>query len=703
MSDRLPTTARVVIIGGGIVGASIAYHLVARGERDVLLLEANQFTSGTTWHAAGLVAQLRATENLTKLSRYSLDLYQRLESETGQATGFRQPGAISLATSTERWTELQRTASMARHLGVDAEPMEVEDLRRRWPELVLDDVVGAIHLPEDATVSPVDTTVALLAGARAGGAICRQRCKVTELIVTNGRACGVMTEQGPVQAEFVVLAAGMWSRVLAAPYGVPIPLHAAEHYYAITEAIDSLPKQAPILRDPDRSAYFKEDARRLLIGLFEKVARPWPASGARFPEEHFIEIPAHLDHLMPLLDRAFERLPLLFDTPLRQVFCGPESFTPDDQFILGEAPQLDALFVAAGFNSIGIQVAGGVGWVLADWILDGRAPMDLWEVDIRRFEGFAGREDFLRARTVETLGLLYEMHWPFRQPETARGVRCSPLHEELEREGACFGQLAGWERPMWYGDRGEKPVEDQTFGRSNAFDPIGREHHATRNAVGLYDQTSYAEFLVEGRDALTVMQQVCANDVDVVGGKVVYTQWLNESGGIEADLTVTRLDEKRFWIVTAPATRVRDRVYLERSIKRFGTSSVTVSDCSEEWGTIGLMGPNSRSLLERLVPEEFGADAFAFGTCRDLKIEGTAVRALRTTYVGELGWELYCPIEQIGRLYRRLVEVGGEFGLRHCGFRAMLACRIEKGYRHWGHDIGPDDTPLEAGLGFAVA
>ena len=693
-----PDSARVVIIGGGIVGASIAYHLAHRGERDVLLLERDRYTSGTTWHAAGLVAQLRATENLTRLSRYSLELYQKLEAETGQATGFRAPGAISVASTPERFTELQRTASMARHLGVDAFAMSAEEVKRSWPDVEVGDLVGAVHIPDDAMVSPVDTTNALLAGARALGVQIRQRTPVTGLVIKAGRVVGVETAEGAIRAEVVVLAAGLWSRDIAAPYGVTIPLHAAEHYYAITEPIDDLPDSTPILRDPDRSAYFKEDARRLLVGLFEPIAKPWP-SGA-IPNESFIEIPSDLDHVMPLLDRAFDRIPRLHDTPLRQIFCGPESFTPDDQFLLGETPEVAGLFVAAGFNSIGIQAAGGVGWVLADWILDGYPPMDLWDVDIRRFEPFAGRESYLRKRTVETLGLLYEMHWPFREPATARDERLSTLHDRHVAQGACFGVLAGWERPLWYGEPGASPVEEHSFGRSNAFAHIAEEHRATREAVGLYDQTSYAEFLVEGPDALDVLDRVSSNAINVDPGRIVYTQWLNERGGIEADLTITRLETDRFWVVTAPATRTRDRHHLERALVG---ANATLVDETEQWSTLGLMGPNSRTVLEQAAERSISNEEIPFGHACELTIAGVDVRALRVTYVGELGWEVYAPIDQAKVVFDRLMVCGAEEGIRVCGFRSMLSCRLEKGYRHWGHDISPEDNPLAAGLGFAVA
>ncbi|MCH2169743.1 FAD-dependent oxidoreductase [Myxococcota bacterium] len=698
MSTALPDAARVVVIGGGIVGASIAYHLVGRGERDVLLLERDRFTSGTTWHAAGLVAQLRATEELTQLSRYSLDLYQRLEAETGQSTGFQQPGAISLATTPERATELARTASMARHLGVEAQEISPTEVAAHWPEIETRDVVSAVHLPHDAMVSPVDTTQALLAGARTGGARLEQRCPVTELVVERGRIAGVMTEQGVVRAEVVVLAAGIWSRQFASRYGVTIPLHAAEHYYAITQPVESMPPSLPILRDPDHCAYFKPDAGKLLIGLFEPIARPWPEG--LVPDASFIEIEPNLDHVLPLLDDAFARMPGLRDIPFRQIFCGPESFTPDDRFLLGEAPTLPGLWVAAGFNSIGIQAAGGVGWVLAEWILDGRPPMDLWSVDIGRFEPFAGETAYLRARTVESLGLLYQMHWPTRQPETARNIRCSPLHERSKNLGACFGELSGWERPLWFSELGDPPVEQHRFGRSNAFEHIAAEHRATRERVGLYDQTSYAKFVVEGADALSVLQQLSANEIDVEIGKVVYTQWLNNRGGIEADLTVTRIGTDRFWVVTAPATRARDRHLLERAIS--GTRAVC-RDITEHGSTLGVMGPHSRELLQRLSDASLSNLDFPFGTSREIEVASVAVRALRITYVGELGWELYVPTERALELYDALLHEGPNHGLRPCGFRAMLSCRIEKGYRHWGHDVGPGDTPLEAGLGFAVA
>ena len=552
---ELPGHARVIIIGGGIVGASVAYHLGKLGVGDVFLLERDRFTCGTTWHAAGLVGQLRATENLTRLCRYSLDLYARLEDETGQATGFRQPGALSLATTEERFTELKRTAAVADHLGVEVAVLSPAEAQALWPRMEIADVVGAVHIPKDGTVSPVDVTMALLAGARQQGVSTHQGVAVDGLIVEGGRVAGVRTGQGEMRAETVVLAAGMWSRDFAARYGVPLPLHAAEHYYAITQPIDGLSEETPILRDPDHCAYFKEDARRLLVGLFEPVARPWAMGGV--PDVSFAEIPANIDHVTPLLERAYRRLPFLHDVELRQLFCGPESFTPDDNFIMGEAPTLPGLFVAAGFNSIGIQAGGGVGRALAEWIVEGEATMDLAEVDIRRFEPFHAGGRFLEHRTVETLGMLYGMHWPYRQYETARGVKHSPFHHRLAERGACFGETAGWERPNFYAPEGEKAEYRYSYGRQNFFPWTAEEHRATREGVGLYDQTSYAKFLLQGPDAESILQRVCAGDVGTPIGKVVYTQWLNAAGGIEADLTVTRIEADAFLVVTTPATRFR--------------------------------------------------------------------------------------------------------------------------------------------------
>ncbi len=698
--EQLPGQADVVIIGGGIVGASVAYHLCRDGVGEVVLLERNELTSGTTWHAAGLVAQLRASESLTRLSRYSLELYQQLEVETGQATGFHQPGAISVATTRGRFEELRRTAAMAHNLGVEVHVVGPADVAAMWPLANVDDIVGGVHLPKDAMVGPTDTTMALAKGARQRGAVIAEHTTVTGLAIERGRIVGVTTDRGEIRCHQVVLAAGLWSRDFAARYGVTLPLYGAEHFYVVTEAIDDLSRDLPVLRDPDRGAYYKVDAGRLLVGLFEQVARPWPPVGAPLPATGFITLDADTDHLMPLLETAFGRVPVLNNTGLRLLFDGPEAFTPDDRYIIGPTPELDGLFVAAGFNSIGIQSAGGVGMALSRWMIDGRPPMDLWDVDVRRFEPFQRNQRYLHERTTETLGLLYQMHWPNRQVDTARNLRRTPLHDRLAAQGACFGELAGWERANWFGAPGTTPAYEYDYGHQNWFDANAAEHRATRQAVGLFDQTSFSKFLLQGRDAEVVINEVSANQMAVESGKVVYTQWCNDQGGIEADLTVTRLADDAFMVVTAVATRRRDFAYLREAI---GDRRATLTDVTSGWATLGVMGPNSRALLTSLTTADLSNDAFPFGTSQEIELGMALVRALRVTYVGELGWELYMPTEFATHIYDELIAAGGPHGLKLCGYHTMTSCRMEKAYRHWSHDIGPDDTPLQAGLGFAIA
>ena len=569
-----------------------------------------------------------------------------------------------------------------------------------WPLADVDDIVGGVHLPKDAMVGPGDTTMALAKGARHRGAHIAEHTMVTGLIVERGRVVGVTTDRGDIRCANVVLAAGLWSREFAARYGVTLPLYGAEHFYVVTEVIEGLSRDLPVLRDPDRCAYYKVDAGRLLVGLFEKVARPWPPVGVPTPATGFITLDADTDHLMPLLETAFGRVPLLNTTGLRLLFDGPEAFTPDDRYIMGPTPELDGLFVAAGFNSIGIQSAGGVGMALSRWIIDGRPPMDLWDVDVRRFEPFQRNQRYLHERTTETLGLLYQMHWPNRQVETARHLRRSPLHDRLAAAGACFGELAGWERANWFSTPGSTPEYEYSFGRENWFDANAAEHHAVRNAVGLFDQSSFTKFLLQGPDAEAVINEVSANDMAVAPGKIVYTQWCNDEGGIEADLTVTRLAEDQYIVVTAVATRRRDFAYLKAAI---GDRRAVVTDVTSGLATLGVMGPSSRALLAGLTTADMSNEAFPFGTSQEIELGSALVRAMRITYVGELGWELYVPTEFAVHIYETLIAAGDPHGLKLCGYHTMTSCRMEKAYRHWSHDIGPDDNPLQAGLGFAVA
>ncbi|SFN92530.1 4-methylaminobutanoate oxidase (formaldehyde-forming) [Bradyrhizobium sp. Rc3b] len=696
----LPKSAQVVIVGGGIMGCSLAYHLTLRGWTDVVLFERKQLTSGTTWHAAGLVGQLGATHNLTRLAQYTTELYGQLERESGQNTGYRQIGSLAIATNQERFEELKRGASMARCFGLEVNVLTAREAGDLWPSMATEDLVGAVHLPKDGQTNPVDTTHALARMAKLRGAKIFERTAVTEIMIENGRAVGVRTKNGEITAEFVVNCAGMWARELGASAGATVPLHAAEHFYIVTEPLPDIKRHLPVLRDADACTYFKEDAGKLLVGWFEPVAKPWGMEG--IPESfEFDTLPDDLNHIEPLLEGAIRRVPALAKTGIQLFFNGPESFTPDDRYMLGETPEVRNLFVAAGFNSIGIRSAGGAGKVLADWIVDGHPPMDLWDVDIRRVMPFQSNRRYLRDRTVESLGLLYAMHWPFRQPETARGVRRSALHDRLLSRGACFGEVAGFERPNWYAPKGREAKYEYSFGRQNWFDYSAEEHLAVRERVGLFDQSSFAKFVFEGEDAEHILNRICANNVSVPVGRIIYTQWLNERGGIEADLTITRESEKRFLIVTAVATQVRDLAWLKRNIPE-GARALAV-DVSSGYSVLGVMGPKSRSLLSKLTDADLSNVAFPFATSKVIDLGYAKVRASRITYVGELGWELYVPTEFVQGVFDVLLEEGASFDMRLAGYHAMNSLRMEKGYRHWGHDITDEDTPLEAGLGFAVA
>jgi 4-methylaminobutanoate oxidase (formaldehyde-forming) len=696
MSKPIPTQARVVIVGGGVVGASIAYHLTKLGWSDIALLERKRLTSGTTWHAAGLVGQLRATQNLTKLAKYTTDLYAGLEKETGQATGFLQRGSISIATHAERFEELKRSASMAKIFGVEVHDVTPSEIRQKWPLLNVDDVVGGVFLPNDGQINPIDVTMALVKGATMRGAKVYENVAVRSIKKRDGRAVGVVTDQGEIDAEFVVLATGMWSRHLGEAAGVAIPLHPCEHFYIVTEPFPGLASNLPVLRDPDNCAYYKEDAGKLLLGAFEGGAKPWDVE--QIPEDfEFGELPEDFDHFSPILEAALKRLPALETVGIRKFFNGPESFTPDVRYMLGEAPELKHLFVAAGFNSIGIQSAGGAGKVLAEWIVGGHAPMDLWDVDIRRMQPHQAKTSYIKPRAAEALGLLYAMHWPHKQYETSRDVRLSPLHDRMKANGACFGEAAGMERPNWFAPPGVEPVYRYSYKRQNWFPYAAAEVKAAREAVALFDMTSFAKFRVSGPGAEASMQRICAGDVGGPIGKITYTQWLNERGGIEADLTVTRLSATEYMVVTAGATGRRDLGWLRDHLS--GAEAVEITD---DLAVLSVMGPNSRALLSEVSGADLSNAAFPFATSKEIEIAGVRLRASRITYVGELGWELYVPAAGAVAAFDALMAAGPAHGLKLAGMHAMDSCRMEKGYRHWGHDIADEDTPIEAGLMFAV-
>ena len=698
MAEPLPQRSQVIVIGGGAVGCSVAYHLAHRGWTDVLLLERDVLTSGTTWHAAGLVGQLRATPNMTRLAQYGAELYGSLEAETGLSTGFLQRGSIMLASSDGRWDEIRRAHSTAKCYGLETELLDPEAIAERWPLANLEGVRGGIWLPKDGQINPTDLTQALARGARQLGATVREHTPVRGIGRKNGRVTGVDTDAGFVEAEYVVNCAGMWGRKIGAMAGVDIPLHAAEHFYVVTENLPEPPGSLPVLRDPDYAVYFKEDAGKLLVGMFEPVSKPWGMDG--IPDDtSFTQLPDDWDHLAPQLEAAMARIPAIADAGIQWFFNGPESFTPDDRYLLGETPELPGFFVACGFNSVGVQSAGGAGRVLADWIVDGHPPMDLSDVDIRRMLPFQTNARYLHDRTVEGLGLLYGMHWPYRQYDTARDVRRSPLHDRLAALGAGFGEVAGWERPDFFGEPGTTPAYDYSFGRPGWFERHAAEHRAAREDLALFDQTGFAKLLVQGPDAEAALDYVSSNHVNVEPGRIVYTLLLNEHGGIESDVTITRLDAERFLVVSPATAQRRDYQWLRRQLPR--DQRVTVTDVTSSEAVLGIMGPRSRAFLEAVTGADLSNAACPFGHWVELEIGYARVRAARMTYVGELGWELYVPTEFAVGVFDALMSRPD--APRPAGFHALHSLRTESAYRHWGHDITDEDDPLAAGLGFAVA
>ena len=701
---KLPQQAQAVIIGGGVVGCSVAYHLTKLGWTDVVLLERKQLTCGTTWHAAGLIAQLRATQNMTRLAKYSQELYFSLEDETGVATGIKRNGSITVALTEERMEELRRSAAMARAFGVEIDEIPTDEIARLYPGLKVDDAVGGVWLPKDGQGDPVNITQALAKGARMRGANIIQGVKVTGVTVENGKAVGVETAEGNIRADFVVNCGGMWAREVGAMAGVAVPLHACEHFYIVTEGIEGLQSNLPVLRVPDECAYYKEDAGKIMLGAFEPNSKPWGMNG--IPEDfEFDTLPEDFDHFEPILEKAVDRLPVLASAGIQTFFNGPESFTPDDRYILGEAPEVKNFFVAAGFNSVGIQSAGGAGMVLAEWMDKGNAPMDLWDVDIRRMQPFQVNKKYLHDRVSETLGLLYADHFPYRQFETGRDIRRSPLHHRLEEAGACFGEVNGWERANWFLPEAERkagktPAYEYSWKRQNWFDHNAAEHKAVREKVGLFDMSSFGKIMVMGRDAEAVLQRVAGNDVAVENGKIVYTQFLNSHGGVEADVTITRLDSDRFIVVTPAATIRRDINWIERHIP--DDAYCSVMDVTAMESVMVVMGPESRDFLQPLIPQSLANEDFPFGTMQEIEIGYATARAHRVTYVGELGWELYVSADMAVHVYDALMKRGHDHSIAHCGLHTLDSCRIEKAFRHFGHDISSEDHVLEAGLGFAA-
>ena len=697
----LPKSARVVIIGGGVIGCSVAYHLVKKGWKDVVLLERKQLTSGTTWHAAGLIAQLRATSNMTKLAKYSQELYGNLEEETGVATGFKRCGSITVALTDERKEEIFRQAAMARAFGVKVEEISPEEVKAKYEHLNIDGVKAGVYLPLDGQGDPANIALALAKGARNGGALVRENVCVTGITKEGRRATGVNWEAngetGHIAADMVVNCGGMWGHEVGRMAGVNVPLQACEHFYIVTEAIEGL-TQMPVLRVPDECAYYKEDAGKFLLGAFEPVSKPWGMNG--IPKDfEFDQLPEDFDHFEPILEAACERMPMLAEAGIHTFFNGPESFTPDDAYHLGLAPEMDNFWVAAGFNSIGIQSAGGAGMALAEWMDSGAKPFDLGDVDIARMQPFQGNKQYLFERSKETLGLLYADHFPYLQKKTARGIRRTPFHQHLLDKGAVMGEIAGWERANWFADEGQEAAYEYTWKRQNWFDNAGREHRAVRENVGMYDMSSFGKIRVEGRDATAFLNYVAGGQYDVPIGKIVYSQFLNNTGGIEADVTITRLSETAYLVVTPAATRLADQVWMQRNV---GDFNVVITDVTAGEGVLAVMGPNSRRLLQAVSPNDFSNAVNPFGTAQEIEIGMGLARVHRVTYVGELGWEVYVSSDQAAHVFETLYAAGQDMDLKLCGMHMMDSLRTEKGYRHFGHDITCEDHVLEAGLGFAV-
>ncbi len=697
MAD-LPTGAHVVIIGGGIVGASVAYHLTQLGMTDVVLIEQGELSSGTTWHAAGLVGQLRATESGTRLVQYSASLYASLEAETGLSSGYKECGGVTVARTPERMVQLLRTAASAEAYDLECEILTPAQALDMYPILETSDLQGAIWLPRDGTANPTDVTQALARGARMRGARIYEHTRVVGITSANGAVTGVQTDAGDIETEIVINCAGQWAKAIGAMCGVNVPLHSAEHFYVVTEQIEGVHRMMPILRDPDGYTYMKEEVGGLVVGGFEPEAKPWVAPDEiPYPFE-FQLLDEDWDHFEILMESALHRVPALQTTGIKKFYNGPESFTPDNQFILGEAPELRHFFVAAGFNSVGIASAGGAGKALAEWVVSGEPQTDLVSVDIRRFADFHGNNQWLRARVGEVLGLHYSVPWPNREFATARPFRRSPVHERLAAAHANFGSRMGWERPNFFAPAGVEPEIEYAWGRQNWIPWVDAEQRATREAVALYDETSFGKLLITGIDAERLLQWLCTADVAVPVGSVVYTGALNARGTYEADVTVTRTAHDEFLWVTSSGSAVRDAAWIRRH--REPGMQVEVVDVSSAYAVIGVMGPASRELLQRVSRADLSNDGFPFSTSRLIDIGPFTVRATRLTYVGELGWELYVPAEFAIGVFDRLHEQGADLGVRNAGYYAIGALRLEKGYRAFGPELNPDYGPVEAGLTF---
>jgi len=700
MDKPIPKNSKVVVIGGGIAGCSVAYHLAKLGWKDTVLLERDQLTSGTTWHAAGLVGQLGASATITRLRKYSLNLYKELEIKTGLSTGLKQNGAITVASSAERLQELLRQATAAQLFNVNVEIVNKERIKELYPVINDEDILGGVYMPEDGQADPVGVTNVLAKAAKMEGAQIFEKTSVEKILVKNKKIVGVQTKFGKIDCEYVVIATGMWSRQIGEDIGVSIPLYPNEHFYIITEPLDKLPKNLPVLRDYNSCLYLKEDAGKMLVGIFEPNAKPAFKEKGVVPEDFsFGEFPDDFDHFEPYLEKSFQRLPMLETAGIRKFFSGPESFTPDTQYLLGETPEVHNLFTCCGFNSIGIASAGGAGRVTAEWMINGYMNEDLFSLDIKRFQKFHSSKKFIMNRVTETLGDLYGMHWPYKQYNTSRNQRLLPYHDELKKAGACFGVVGEYERPMWYAKNGETPEYKYSFDYQNWYPSVKFETKNTITNVGLYELSPFSKYEIKGENAFDELQRLCTANIKNEIGRSTYTQMLNEAGGIETDLTVISIEKNHFRIISSAATRTHDKAHIKKNL----SSTLEFKDITDDLICLGIFGPKSRELICKISKDDFSNKNFKFGTGKFVRIRSKKVWVQRLSYVGELGFEIYANNKDANEVYKTIVEEGVNHNLSHCGSHAMDTMRMESGFLHWGHDISPEENQYEAGLSFAIS
>ena len=700
MKKKLPQSCKVVVIGGGVVGTSCAYHLAKFGWKDVILLERDQLTSGTTWHAAGLVSQLGPSAAITKIRKYTLDLYKELEKKIDHSPGLRLNGALSIAENKGRWQELQRQATTAQLYNVDVQILNKDQIKKKYPIVNTDEIIGGIFMPGDGSADPSGVTHMLAKAAKIEGAKIYEKSPVKEIITKNGRISGVKVDDHIIDCEYIVLASGMWSRQIGEKAGVSIPLYPAEHFYIITEPIKNLSNNLPVIRDFDNRTYIKEDAGKILVGIFEGNSIPaWNKTNVVPEDFSFGEFQENFEHFEPYLNSAIKRFPVLETAGIRKFFSGPESFTPDTNTLLGEVPEIKNFFVCCGLNSIGIGSGGGVGKVTAEWLINGHINEDIFAYDIKRFQNFHSELGFIKERITETLGDLYGMHWPFKQHKTSRNQKITPYHNEMKKAGACFGVTGGYERPMWFAINGEKPEYQYSYNYQNWYPAVEYETINTRKNVGLYDLTAFSKYDLKGKNVHYELQRLCTANIKNDPGKTSYTQMLNEDGGIETDLTVVCITKEHFRVITSAANRERDKFHILRHL----SNEIDFKDVTDNIACFGLFGPKSIDLLRKLTKDDILKDSINFASFKKVQIDNIDILAQRLSYVGEYGFELYMDINNSKKIFNLIYETGKEFNLSLCGMHALDTMRMETGFLHWGHDISPEENQYQAGLNFAIS